>query len=43
MGDRDQFLFAASGARTGAVTLFQRFGSVLNLNFHLHMLLLDGA
>ena len=33
----------ASGARTGAVTLIQRFGSALNLNIHLHMLFLDGA
>ncbi|NND56925.1 MAG: IS91 family transposase [Xanthomonadales bacterium] len=33
----------ASGARTGAVTLIQRFGSSLNLNVHLHMLFLDGA
>jgi ribosomal protein S27E len=34
---------AASGARTGAVTLIQRFGSALNLNIHLHMLFMDGA
>jgi ribosomal protein S27E len=33
----------ASGARTGAVTLIQRFGSALNLNPHLHMLFIDGA
>jgi ribosomal protein S27E len=33
----------ASGAKTGAVTLIQRFGSALNLNPHLHMLFLDGA
>ena len=33
----------ASGARTGAVTLIQRFGSALNLNIHFHMLFLDGA
>jgi len=33
----------ASGARTGAVTLIQRFGSALNLNPHLHMLFLDGS
>lgn len=32
-----------SGARTGAVTLVQRFGSALNLNVHLHILFLDGA
>jgi hypothetical protein len=30
-------------ARTGAVTLIQRFGSALNLNVHLHMLFLDGV
>jgi len=35
-------LTRASGA-TGAVTLIQRFGSALNLNVHLHMLVLDGA
>ena len=33
----------ASGARTGAVTLIQRFGSALNLNIHFHMLFLDGV
>jgi hypothetical protein len=33
----------ASGAKTGAVTLIQRFGSALNLNVHFHMLFLDGA
>lgn len=36
-------LMAASGARTGVVTLIQRFGSALNLNVHLHMLVLDGV
>jgi hypothetical protein len=36
-------LSVSSGARTGAVTLIQRFGSALNLNPHLHMLFLDGA
>jgi hypothetical protein len=36
-------LKVSSGARTGAVTLIQRFGSALNLNIHLHMLFLDGA
>ena len=36
-------LKVSSGARTGAVTLIQRFGSALNLNVHLHMLFLDGA
>jgi hypothetical protein len=30
-------------ARTGAVTLIQRFGSALNLNIHSHMLFLDGV
>ena len=30
-------------ARTGAVTLIQRFGSALNLNVHYHMLFLDGV
>lgn len=29
-------------AKTGAVTLIQRFGSALNLNVHFHMLFLDG-
>ena len=36
-------LTAGSGARTGVVTLIQRFGSALNLNIHLHMLILDGG
>ena len=40
---RHSGLTVASGARTGAVTLIQRFGSALNLNIHLHMLFLDGA
>jgi hypothetical protein len=30
-------------ARTGAVTLIQRFGGALNLNIHFHMLCLDGV
>jgi len=30
-------------AKTGAVTLVQRFGGSLNLNIHFHMLVLDGA
>ncbi len=30
-------------ARTGAITLIQRFGSALNLNVHFHMLFLDGV
>ena len=33
----------ASGAKTGAVTLIQRFGSALNLNIHFHMLFLEGV
>ena len=32
-----------SHARTGVVTLIQRFGSALNLNVHLHMIVLDGV
>ena len=36
-------LTRASGARTGAVTVVQRFGSALNLNVHLHMLIPDGV
>jgi ribosomal protein S27E len=40
---RHSGLTVAYGARTGAVTLIQRFGSALNLNVHLHMLFLDGA
>ena len=32
-----------SGAKGGMVTLIQRFGSSLNLNVHLHMLILDGV
>ena len=35
--------FTKSTARTGAVTLIQRFGSALNLNIHFHMLFLDGV
>ena len=30
-------------AKTGAVTLIQRFRSALNLNIHFHMLFLDGV
>jgi len=30
-------------ARGGVITLIQRFGSALNLNVHLHMLVLDGV
>jgi hypothetical protein len=36
-------LTRASGARSGIVTLVQRFGSALNLNIHLHMAALDGV
>jgi hypothetical protein len=36
-------LISASGARSGVVTLVQRFGSALNLNIHLRVLALDGA
>lgn len=36
-------LTVASSAKTGAVTLIQRFGSALNLNIHFHMLFLDGV
>ena len=35
--------FSKKTARTGAVTLIQRFGSALNLNVHFHMLFLDGV
>ncbi len=31
------------GAQTGSVTVVQRFGSALNLNVHLHCLVLDGV
>ena len=30
-------------AKTGAITLIQRFGSAANLNIHLHCLVLDGV
>ena len=30
-------------AKTGTVTAIQRFGSALNLNVHLHLLVLDGV
>ena len=36
-------LTRSSGARTGIVTFVQRFGSALNLNVHLHMIILDGV
>jgi hypothetical protein len=36
-------LTRASGARSGVVTLVQRFGNALNLNVHLHMIVLDGV
>ena len=35
--------FTKKTARTGAVTLIQRFGGALNLNVHYHMLFLDGV
>ena len=35
--------YTANTARTGAVTLIQRFGGALNLNVHFHMLFLDGV
>jgi hypothetical protein len=35
--------FTQKTAKTGAVTLIQRFGSALNLNIHFHMLFLDGV
>jgi hypothetical protein len=35
--------FTNKQAKTGAVTLIQRFGSALNLNIHFHMLFLEGA
>ena len=35
--------FTKLTAKTGAVTLIQRFGSALNLNIHFHMLFLDGV
>jgi len=35
--------FSCTTARTGAVTLIQRFGSALNLNLHFHMRFLDGV
>jgi hypothetical protein len=35
--------FSRKTARTGVVTLIQRFASALNLNVHFHMLFLDGV
>ena len=35
--------FTHKTAKTGAVTLIQRFGSALNLNIHFHILFLDGV
>jgi hypothetical protein len=35
--------FTNKQAKTGAVTLIQRFGSALNLNIHFHMFFLEGA
>ena len=34
--------FSCTTARTGAVTLIQRFGGALNLNVHFHMLFVGG-
>ncbi|MCP5083373.1 MAG: transposase [Alphaproteobacteria bacterium] len=36
-------LTRSAGGQTGIVTFIQRFGSALNLNIHLHMLVPDGA
>jgi hypothetical protein len=35
--------FSNKQAKTGAVTLIQRFGSALNLNIHFHMLFLEST
>ncbi len=35
--------FSNKQAKTGVVTIIQRFGSALNLNIHFHMLFLEGA
>ena len=35
--------FTVTTAKSGAVTLIQRFGAALNLNIHFHMLFLDGV
>ena len=32
-----------AGGRSGAVTILQRFGGALNLNVHVHALILDGC
>jgi hypothetical protein len=40
---RRAVLTRKSGACGGIVTLIQRFGSSLNLNVHIHMLVLDGV
>ena len=39
----DQAGLKADEADSGAATLIQRFGSVANLNVHLHCLVLDGV
>ena len=36
-------LSRSAGAQAGIVTAIQRFGSALNLNVHLHLLVLDGG
>jgi hypothetical protein len=40
---RKKVALQKSKAKTGAVTLIQRFGGSLNLNVHFHMLYLDGC
>lgn len=40
---RQAHLRGVSNARGGAVVIVQRFGSALNLNVHLHALVLDGV
>jgi hypothetical protein len=45
---RERHLLGHTGLRSGegqdgAVTLIQRFGSAVNLNIHLHCLVLDGV
>jgi len=43
MGNPQQAGLQRTEAKTGAVTLIQRFRSAANLNIHLHCLLLDGV
>ena len=35
--------YKKSTAKTGSVTLIQRFGSALNMNLHFHILFIDGV